>query len=394
MSEREFSKPILVATWNFPPIPGGSSVIMKNLLDSFCDEQLVLATSRPRDGRSAEREGCYERHFVLKETSLSGRLERIRRLLLRPRVTRRLVRLGRRYQCGAMLGVYPDLMFLDASERAARVLGVPFFPYLHDTVAEAATSSRYAIWARRVQERVFRSASRVFVATGGMENLYRRKYDMEVVSLVHIYPEPVPDTLSVDEPQFPSLLWAGNTYSINSTSLLRVFAAMRRRDGLRLTIATGQSEKDIADLGFNMEYVDCTYIPVSERPRYLELIRQHAVLVLALNWPDETHVHEDELATIFPTKTPEYLASGRPIIVHCPEHYYLAKFFKNYGCGEVVSERSGEAVEAALNRILDSEAHQRELGLAGLKAAKQFSRDLVADVLLEVVTSVLSEEKS
>jgi len=313
--------------------------------------------------------------------------------LMRPVVERRLVRLGQAMGCGAIVGVYPDLLFLDASERAARALNVPFFPYPHDTIAEAAASSRYAGWARRVQDRVFSSAVKVFVATGGMKKLYERKYGLDPVALVHIYPEEVP----LEPPREPasneSLLWAGNAYSINSKALLRVCEAMECRDGLRLTLATGQSEEDLREQGFSMERIDRVYVPVSERPRYLKMIRDHIVLVLALNWPDETHVHGDELATIFPTKTPEYLASGRPIIVHCPEHYHLAGFFREHSCGEVVTRRSVGAIEHALKRILGSSELRRELGRNALKAARLFSPERVVPSFVKTVEEAISNRQ-
>ncbi len=363
---------------------------MKNLLDGLDQESFVLATCKPLPIRCTDGDSLRRKHNVIRETRLPGRWERVRRAILRPVVERRLIRLGKEEQVAAVVGVYPDLLFLDAAQRAARVLDVPFFPYLHDTVAEAAASSRYARWASNVQKRVFATASRIFVVTGGMAELYRRKYGLDVVALVHIYPERIPPEPPAQPAPRNGLLWAGNAYSINSLSLLRVYGAMRRLGGMRLTMATGQPSQDLEALGFDLKYLNKTYVPVRERPRYLRMIRDHAVLVLALNWPDETHIHEDELATIFPTKTPEYLASGRPIIVHCPGHYHLARFFKEHRCGEVVSERSVEVVEQALRRILDSPEYRATLGRNALKAAKIFSPEKVVPLFGETVEEVLS----
>jgi len=376
--------PVLVATAGFPPIPGGTPVIMKNLVNGLDPGEVVLATVQPHSSRP--KEACpHDCHFVLRETHLPRRLEKIRRYLARPLVERRLMRLARRHGCASVVGVYPDLLFLDASERAARRLGLPFFPYLHDTVTEAASATRFAGWAEAVQRRVFASADRVLVATRGLEELYERKYGIRAVALVHIFPEPVPGKLPASSPSKMALFWGGGAYSINSRSLKRVFDAGRRIDGLRMTMATAQGREELAGEGFDTSRLDLAFIPTAERPRYLEFMKEHAVLVLALNWPDETHVHEDELSTIFPTKTPEYLASGRPIIVHCPPHYHLARFFQQHRCGEVVPERDGKRLEEVLRRLLDDPAHARELATNALEAVKVFVPENVIPLFRRVV---------
>ncbi len=394
--ERRFSKrltmpePVLLASWSFPPLPGGSAIIVQNLITGFSNDSIVLATSKPRSvQRPADASGSYPRHFVWNESNLPGRWERLRKLLLRPLVTSRLLRIARRHRCGAVVGVYPNLQFLDASERAARRLGLPFIPYLHDTVAEALSSSRFAPWARATQRRVFASARRILVATQGMDELYRAKYGLETIPLVHIYPEPVPSAPPSRPARKRSLFWGGGVYSINSGSLLRVQEAGVRVDGLKMTIATGQAPEEVHSLGFEPGTVEFTYVPVEDRPRYLQLLADHEILVLALNWPDETHVHEQELATIFPTKTPEYLASGRPIVVHCPAHYHLARFFVENGCGVVVSDRDTAAVEAALSRILGSAELRYELATNALKAVEVFAPNAVRPVFRDLVCEVL-----
>jgi hypothetical protein len=83
-------------------------------------------------------------------------------------------------------------------------------------------------------------------------------------------------------------------------------------------------------------------------------------------------VNPDELGTIFPTKTPEYLAAGRPILVHCPENYFLARFFQKHECGLVVSERSVDALVRGCQRLLEHREGTDELATRAQKAARLF----------------------
>jgi hypothetical protein len=293
-----------------------------------------------------------------------------------------------------VIGVYPDLFMMDAAQRVAARLGLPFVSYLHDTIAEATSLSRLARWGNAVQRRVFATSNLVMVLTGGLSDLYEHKYGLRPVFVPHSYPEPIADATADFASTRQSLFWGGAVYSINSEAVARVFRAMMKVEGLRFTLATAQSRGELAGMGMEGERIDLTCIPAEQRPRYLDLLRHHAVLVLALNWPDETRVHADELATIFPTKTPEYLASGRPILVHCPEHYHLARFFRQHGCGEVVVERSVEAVEAALRRVIGSPDYRRELGSRALVAARQFARERVVAAFRDAVEGVLRHDGS
>jgi hypothetical protein len=116
----------------------------------------------------------------------------------------------------------------------------------------------------------------------------------------------------------------------------------------------------------------------SNRAEYLNTLKQQDILILALDWPDESPKHRDELATIFPTKTPEYLASGRPILVHCPENYFLARFFREHNCGLVVAERCVDALERAVQSILKDSPQVDIMRKSALTTAKLFCADRLA----------------
>jgi len=384
-----FSKPVLVATQCYPPLGGGSSTIMVNLLNWIEPDSIVLAVQKPDpETEKSAPVTSHRRYFVEWSTRLPGRIEQLRRYLTRPVVEHGLVALGLRMDCGAVVGVYPDVFFLDAACCAARRLGVPFIPHLHDTVEEGMASSRFGRYACHVQKRVFSSSKTVLVANQGMAALYREKYGINAVPVVHVYPERVPRQPPAGNGS-RDLFWSGNIYSINAAALGRVYEASSRVPGTGLTVASQQSLENLARLGLGGERVRRTYVPVRDRQRYLDLLRSQGVLLLALSWPDESPVHEDELRTIFPTKTPEYLASGRPILVHCPEHYYLARFFTENRCGEVVTERNVDVLEMCLRLLLEDQERRRRLGEAALAAAHEFKPKNVLPVFHSAVQGIL-----
>jgi glycosyltransferase involved in cell wall biosynthesis len=174
---------------------------------------------------------------------------------------------------------------------------------------------------------------------------------------------------------FRSAVWAGATYGINHKAVARVATALQSLDcGFLLT--TTATTQDLAQQGIAGDHLRTTFFP--RREDYLAALREQGVLILALNRPDEGTLHADELATIFPSKTPEYLASGRPILVHCPEQYFLARFMRQHQCGLIVSERSEAALADAIGWLLADSPEVRQLRQAALVAAQQFSPEAIA----------------
>jgi len=122
------------------------------------------------------------------------------------------------------------------------------------------------------------------------------------------------------------------------------------------------------------------------------LLNQH-ILTVALNWPDESSLPEDELATAFPTKVIEYLAADRPILVHCPENYFLARFFREHECGIVVSTRDVAAIVKAVKTLLDRGSEQERMRKNALRAAQIFSIDRISKVLSQTLEEISRPER-
>ena len=81
--------------------------------------------------------------------------------------------------------------------------------------------------------------------------------------------------------------------------------------------------------------------------------------------------HPAVIRTAAPAKLPEYMASGRPILVHAPRGSHFADYVREAGFAEVVDVPEEEALRAALLRLLE------DAELAGRRAAR--ARELVLE---------------
>jgi glycosyltransferase involved in cell wall biosynthesis len=363
-------------------LPSGMRVTMRNLLSNYHPSSYSIATIK--DSRRHLEEDRIQVYPIMSTwRHYSSRLDNWWLDWQLSGATSRLIKLIEKTNTKVLVGVYPSFHFLKISRDAAKATQIPWIAYLHDTVAEGLASSRWAKQAVELQQQVFAEADSILVMSRGMADLYKRKYNLNCQPLEHTYPEPIPDHL----PQTPALrqaFWGGDIYNINHQAVRRVSEALQQLD-CPFLLTTAKPET-LEPQGIVGDHVKTTFY--RERADYLEALRQQGVLVLALNWPDESNLHEEELATIFPTKTPEYLVTGRPIIVHCPEHYFLARFFRENQCGLVVTERSVEALTKAIGRLLEDPAAVSNLRQSALRAAQIFSAEQIAGRFQAVVQAV------
>ena len=369
----DLSKPVMFAIRFFPPLHGGSSVIMKNLLGALPPDKVVVATVEAPNPVDSNFD--YPVYRQMRQISFSTRGNKILSQLQINKTARTVARLVKKHGCGAVVGVYPDISFLAVAFRAAQMAGVPFVPYLHDTVAEAMKGRMSAAFAARLQDQIFATCQDTFVMSEGMADMYRAKYNLETRPLVHSYPEDIP-TEPPTEPPNGKGFWSGDIYAINKQAMVRVYSAMRDKK-IELTIASRQQPQTLQNMGFDRGGIKNTFF--SDRTELVSALREQSFLILALDQPDEAVIHADELSTIFPTKTIEYLASGRPILLHCPEHYFLARFCLRHDCAEVVADPSPGALTSAFDRLQNDPQRIDTLVRNGFKAARPFSRRAVAE---------------
>ncbi|MGK0307094.1 MAG: glycosyltransferase involved in cell wall biosynthesis [Urechidicola sp.] len=372
-----FNNKIIIITQVNPYTPvGGSTVVLKNLFSNIDSNSYCFAYlgrfSRKSDKKFKSYSNLYRLIPNFHPIQIIG--------YLFPKfkywyAVRKGVRLVKRLKPNCIIGLYPTIASLDVSVRVAEKTGINYFPYLHDTVLEGLAHSQFSEKAKKTQKKVFKIAHKIITMSEGMSDYYSEKYNIKTFPLEHTYPEKVSK-----DPNFKrneKAFWGGEVYSINENSFERIQDALKDLNTV-LTV-TSLSPLKVK----NTSNIQKTFFP--KRTEYINAVNCHGILILAINWPDESKVHEAELSTIFPTKTVEYLASGGPILVHCPEHYFLASFFKKHKCGTVVTDRNGDELKKAILKIKDNGEEIKQMQLNALKAMEIFSLDRIQKKLYDTI---------
>jgi glycosyltransferase involved in cell wall biosynthesis len=362
--------PILIASYGFAIPVGGVTTVMRNLLKWVDPSEYVIATTTfNRALPPFSSAPCYD---VMSRLRWSYRLNAVWQMLQIPLAARRIARIARRHRVRGLLAVYPGLYFTAATHRAHRISGIPLGTYLHDTIWECHLGVWQESLAKRVQEGVFRDSKVIMAMSQGLADLLKEKYGVAAIPIIHSYNEEIPGS-AADSGRLGSpatVFYGGAIYGINNVALARLVEALVLFDTQLFFHSTIQHWLK-GQLQLHPGRISTGW--AADRADYLKMLPTRDILIAALNWPDETRVGIDELRTIFPTKMPDYLAAGRPILVHCPKEYFLARFVEEHRCGYVISDRSPEALKAGVRRLLEDRPLRERLAAAALKTAHLFS---------------------
>lgn len=351
---------VLFLTIAYPPNSSAASVVHKHLLNQFDPESFEVITSMLPGMKPISKQKEIKSHSVYVSLELySGKIHRLFAYFQRYTIPLFLRYYVRKVKPVKVIIAYPDLYWLDVCTKYVVKKEIPFISYLHDTIVEGVYTASSKTLAQKVQHRIFSHSEKIAVMSEGMKRLYENKYNVAAVAWEHIYPE---KGSPYDPDKENRVHWSGDVYEINYRSVKRICNALGEL-GVPFTISNAKTREQIASLGIKGSHIQKIFY--QKRNDYLQHLSKSKILLLGLNYPDECQVNEDELATIFSTKTPEYLGSGSLIVYHGPAHYFLARFLIENDCGVVLSSRNENELASELQHLFtDYENYRNKINNA------------------------------
>lgn len=378
---------MLMMTTVVPPVPTAGAFVVNGLLSQCGSDEVTVAAERwpANPANQALNPNGHRVHFVGNRLSWPKRGQRYftwLRWLLIPRMASRLMKLARSQECEAIFGHFPDEHCLCAAFLASRRLGVPLFPFFHNTYRE--NRRGIAFWlASWLQCRVFRSAPLVFVMSEGMKEEWQRIYPgHRFEPLVHTFQGEIPrfERLPPLDPARVRLGFLGSIGEANLDALGRLCALVDVSPDLFLNIYSGTPKWFLEKqqlLGLHIRHEQ----PADEVLQ--SKFRENDLLVLPHGLTGG--LSAIEYRTIFPTRTIPYLLSGRPILAHSSRGSFLSRWLKKHDCAEVVEDPDPDALRAAIDRLCRDEARREQLVRNALLAAEQFRAERVVDDMKRII---------
>lgn len=372
---------ILYFSRSVPPGASGSAIITANLAKQFSPEEMVVIGAWFIGSPPVRWEPHWPRIlYATLHPADAWRGGRFIRWIQFPWLLLRALWAAR--HCDTLLATYPDEIYLMAAYFTSVILGRPLYLYFHNTYLEHDRGNLFAEW---LQPRVFARARHTFVMSRGMVDLYQGYYpDLDCSPLVHSFNEALPqspDAEMLAQAHSPlRLALSGGVNASNIGAVRRMAQVVRALPAAHMKVYTKTNLGYLAKVGIEGRAFTITTV---SRDVLLDELGQADIVFLPHGF-SETET-EEEIQTIFPTRTIEYLICGRPILAHLPAGCFLVGFLREHDCALLVTEPDTDALRQAVEQLRGDAALRQRLVANALKAAHQFHAPQVAARLRQVL---------
>jgi glycosyltransferase involved in cell wall biosynthesis len=366
---------------DFPPshLAGGSILISRLLADYPVSRLSVLTASRyfrisPREGRLA----C--EHLVFPTTKGWGKwgLGHIKNLIdwmLVFLLIFKTVAVIKQRKIEAVLSIAHGRFFL-AAALAARFTGTPLILIVHDdwlTPLER-SSPLQAHVVRRLSRMAIKGASHIYAVSPEMQEFLKREFKVESeVQLVATEPHQTDVRGLASRGRSCVIVYAGLiTEAVeDNLKLLAKVVCNGRLDqpgasDAHFCLYTKISAETIRDWGWQHPRISIRgWISQNELHNVLA---DADLLFLPFSFSESSRYAVERA---FPSKTADYLAAGRPILVFGPRYSSLVRYAEEQGFAEVVDEFDEDVLARGIQRILSDSAHRSQLCQRSLAVFEQ-----------------------
>jgi glycosyltransferase involved in cell wall biosynthesis len=368
MSSRPRLDGFVILSYCFPPMSNGPAFVIETLLAQLDVRKSIVYCGRPdRYSDHFDRQSRVEtsvRQFDIPPNLAlpDGRLRlgAAQNVLVALALVVSVARALKRSDVRGMLVVYPKQHFLLAAVLASLTTRKPLAVYFTDVYVEGLPRGRAV--ARLINRLVARRASVVFAMNDALAAHIRQHLDgIPVVSLPPVYEEEAERAEEVSLEGRPSIVFTGTVYSAQADAIRRLVSALDRLHGLdpRLHIISQMDPSGLAQYAI----AEGPRVTIRRASRAEARAIQRAADILFL--PLAFDAPELVQTTSSPSKLPEYLAAGRPILVHAPRTAYLSAYARERGFAEVVDVANPDELARGVERLAtDTELRQRVVAAA------------------------------
>jgi glycosyltransferase involved in cell wall biosynthesis len=358
----------VVVSGYFPPLIGGTSTVMRNLLSAFDPKSFVVVAEKPGsfDGEHNALVPCGVRTvragvppFVARRIPYGVKIARWLRFAMIPHLERLICDAVRALDAQRIIAVYPSWPFLVAAHAAHRRLGIPLITYYMDVSAEASKLP----WpdhpvVKLLETKILRAADHRLVLSEGIAEDFHRRFALDSTVVPHSI-----DLKSASEPMpWPRenkklIVHTGVVEGLQHEGLERIARVVEAHPELnaKLVLAGPTPKGHLLAGGFDLPCVEIMKLGDTE-VRALQCAA--SVLVAVLPFHGEIEAYQ---MTAFPTKVVEYMTTGVPILAHAPGNSFFAGHALRHGYARLADSLDSTALYEALASLLRDEAANTEL---------------------------------
>lgn len=287
---------------------------------------------------------------------------------------RRISQILKGEESKAIVACTGDLYDLPAGYLASRWTGARYYVYLFDDYFYQWTASLHRVFAQRWERVLVGGATGVIVPNEFLGEEYNHRYGIKPIVIHNPYEESegvqkMERDLSAQQGEI-KIVYTGAVYHAHYDAFQSVLTAIREmgRPKMKLHLYTAQSVSELEKQKITGPVVVHSHLDSRE---IAHVQKDADILFLGLAFKSPI---PEVIRTSAPGKMGEYLASGRPILVHAPSDSFLSWYFRKHGCGLVVDQNEPAELTKAIQQILDNEGlRQRMVDKALVRARTDFN---------------------
>lgn len=370
-------------------LPGsglGQATVIHRMFSGFRPENYSLISLEPSysgEHGEAQPDSLPVKHYQLSRAFRLHRGDRFGLFRIRESINilwaiirhaRSIVAIIRKERCDAVLACTGDITLLPASYLASRWTKMPFYAYIFDHYSYREWQNPVAaFWARRFESRLLKGAAAVIAPNEILRDDLRRQYGIEA-AVIHNSFDISPYELQrevrsgTDEGEI-KIVYTGEIYEAHYDAFRNLLEAIKllQRPDIKLHLYTSHPLKYLNAKGIVGPIVRHATRATTEMPA-IQADADLLFLPLAFNSP-----YPDLIRTSSTTKLGEYLAAGRPVLVHAPVGSFVSWYCESHECGLVVDQSDPARLAEGIDLILkDTGLREKVIGNARNRANVDF----------------------
>ena len=294
-------------------------------------------------------------------------------LLVLALVALRAILVIRRQRVEALVTIVQGRYYL-AAAIASWVTATPHVTLAHDNFASTNASSSVLLTRvlRRLTATILRRAAHIYAVSPEMQRLVFREYGMESELQMPSTAGPARQAeapAQVTSLGGPVILFAGTIgYTVIDCLdlLVNMITTGQLKDyGMseaKLHLCTTMTDAEMRKRGWDRPGIVARgWVPQSELPGELS---SADILFLPYSFLESSRA---AVETAFPSKTADYLAAGKPVLVFGPRNCSLVRYASEQGFAEIVDEFSPAALARSIQKIAFSLSYRERLATRALE---------------------------
>lgn len=257
-------------------------------------------------------------------------------------------------KCQVIVACSGDIVDLPASYYASKIVGCAFVPYYFDDYSTQWTMKKARNFAGHYEKIFIEDATSIIVPNEFMGKVLKERYGVTAEVIHNIC-----DLSAYENPiirrtfgETINIVYTGSIYFAHYDSLRNLLAAIAsiQTHKMQLHLYSIAQQHELTAAGIVGPVELHSHVDNSQMPD----IQQNAdilFLPLAFNAGSSGIIN-----TSAPGKMGEYMASGRPIIVHAPPESFVCWYFRKYECGIVVDKDDPACLATQILALINDEA--------------------------------------